>query len=78
MKIMKLFIKDGNFASWLRAAFILLGGGIIYVGITYYSSMILMSFGLFIAALGGYSSRAKTSGLKPCDNTYKKKEKNSS
>lgn len=31
-----------------------------------------MSLGLIFTALGGYSSRAHTIGLKPFDNAYKK------
>jgi len=71
MKIVKIFIQDGNFSSWLRAVFILIGIGIVFVSLKYFDSLLLMAIGLIFSALGGYSSRAKTFGLKPFDNTYK-------
>ena len=72
MKMKKIFIQDGNFSSWLRSAFILIGGGMVYVSLKYSFSIILLSCGVGLAALGGYSSRAKSSGLKPFDDTYGK------
>jgi hypothetical protein len=71
----KIFIKDGNFTPWLRAVFILIGICIVYVSLKYLDSVFLMSLGLVFTALGGYSSRAHTFGLKPFDNTYKKAKK---
>jgi hypothetical protein len=72
MNISEIFIKDGNFKSWLRGAFLVVGICIVYVSLKYFDSILLMSFGLLIAALGGYSSKAHTIGLKPFDNTYEK------
>ncbi|MEB0012131.1 hypothetical protein QN379_17910 [Glaciimonas sp. Gout2] len=72
MNTVKMFIKDGNFAPWLRTVFIMLGASVVYISLKYIDSVFLMTFGLVLAALGGYSSRAKMLGLKPFDNAYKK------
>ncbi len=67
---MKIF-EDGNLSAPVRTLSLIVGIGIGAVSF-YIHSLLLMSLGLVFAALGGYSSRAKTSGLKPFDNTYKK------
>jgi hypothetical protein len=72
MNIVEHFIKNGNFTPWVRTVFILLGIGTVYVSLKYFDSLLFMSLGLIFAALGGYSSRANTFGIKPFDNTYKK------
>lgn len=66
-----MFIKDGNFAPWLRLTFLVIG---ICIGIVSFTirSFLLMSVGLGIAALGGYASRAATLKIKPFDSSYKK------
>lgn len=72
MNLVQIFIKDGNFSPYLRTAFILIGAGIVFISLEYVDSLYLMSLGIFFSALGGYSSRAKTLGLKPFEKGYRK------
>lgn len=65
-------IDEGNLSGWLRTTLCVAGAGIVYFGMRYVHSMLLMSFGLFLAAVGGYASRARTLKIKPFDNSYKK------
>lgn len=75
---MKLkIIVDGNLTGWAQTFLIVLG-----LAMTYFSLSLdwlprsvaigMFLFGLPVAAVGGYSSRAKALGLKPFDNSYKK------
>lgn len=66
-----MFIKDGNFAPWVRFSFCVIG---IVIGIAafYTRSLFLLTVGLVIAVMGGYSSKAHMLGIKPFDNSYKK------
>lgn len=75
MKLKEIFFRDGNFSSLLQGIFMLLGGGIVFAGLKFFDSIILTSIGLAFLALGGYSSRAKTLGIKPFDNSYKRAKK---
>ena len=59
------FIENGGIAAWLRWALIIGGAIIVFLGISHFDSIIIMSIGLLMAAAGGYSSRAKMLGLKP-------------
>lgn len=72
MKMAKIIFNNGNFSLLLRSIFILLGGGMVFTGLRYSDSIILVSIGLVFLALGGYSSRAKTLGIKPFDSSYKR------
>ena len=72
MHIRQIFLKEGNFSPWLRTLFMIIGICVVYVSLKYFDSILMMSLGLLFAALGGYSSRAHTLGLKPFDNSYKK------
>jgi hypothetical protein len=65
-------IKDGNLSGWLRTVLCVLGAGIVYSSVRYVHSMLLMSLGLLLVAIGGYASRAHTLKIKPFDNSYQK------
>ncbi|NIF70536.1 hypothetical protein F3J16_10115 [Burkholderia sp. Ap-962] len=51
---------------------IVVGVGIGAIGFLWYRSILLMSVGLGIAAVGGYASKAHQLGIKPFDNSYEK------
>ena len=65
-------IEDGNLTGWLKTTLCVFGASVVYYSLRYVHSILLMSFGLFVAAIGGYSSRAHMLGIKPFDNSYKK------
>jgi hypothetical protein len=65
-------IEDGNLSGWLRTVLCIVGAAIVYLSVKYVHSMLLMSFGLLLAAIGGYASRARMLKIKPFDNSYKK------
>lgn len=71
---MKL-IEDGNLSLPIRTLLIIIGAGIGAVSFVWFRSILLMSFGLGIAAVGGYASKAHQLGIKPFDNSYKKARK---
>jgi hypothetical protein len=58
-------IQNGGITAWLRWALVIGGAVIVFLGISYLDSIVIMSIGLLMAAVGGYSSRAKMLGLKP-------------
>ncbi|MCF2132963.1 MULTISPECIES: hypothetical protein [Mycetohabitans] len=66
------FIQDGNLSGWLRTVLCLIGAVIVYISACYVHSMLLLGGGLFLAAVGGYSSRAHMLRIKPFDNSFKK------
>ncbi|WP_241292629.1 hypothetical protein [Burkholderia stabilis] len=68
-------IDDGNLSDWLRTSLCVVGAGIVYWGVKYAHSVLLMSLGLFLVAIGGYASRARMLKIKPFDNSYKKARK---
>ncbi|MCX4164123.1 MULTISPECIES: hypothetical protein [Paraburkholderia] len=65
-------MDDGNLSGWLRTVLCVMGAGIVYWSVQYAHSMLLMSVGLLLAAIGGYASRARMLKIKPFDNSYKK------
>lgn len=46
MKLAKIIFNNGNFSLLLRSIFILLGGGMVFTGLRYSDSIILISIGL--------------------------------
>ncbi|MBR8144545.1 hypothetical protein KDW55_03495 [Burkholderia sp. AU19243] len=68
-------IDDGNLSGWLRTVLCVTGAGIVYWSVQHTHSMLMMSFGLLLAAIGGYASRARMLKIKPFDNSYKKARK---
>ncbi|WJF91793.1 hypothetical protein QS306_17140 [Paraburkholderia bonniea] len=65
-------IEDGNFSGWLRTLLCIVGAVVVYCGVRYERSILIMTLGLAIAAVGGFASRAKMLKIKPFDNSYKK------
>lgn len=72
-------IEDGNFARWVRTS--LLVGGILIMLVAYkfvppapYGGFLLL-FGLGVAAVGGYASRAHLLKIKPFGNNYRRVRK---
>jgi hypothetical protein len=73
-------IVDGDLAEWARIGFICLGIAMLICGLALdflprFIALALVILGLPVAAVGGYSSRAKALGLKPFDNSYEKARK---
>ncbi|PUA18092.1 hypothetical protein [Glaciimonas sp. PCH181] len=70
------FIRNGNLTGIAVVLALLMGFFVItaslYLFINQNFRIIGASIGLAIMAFGGYASRAKTLGLKPFDNSYKK------
>ncbi|WP_334156712.1 hypothetical protein [Oryzomicrobium sp.] len=71
MKWKNWFVRDGNLTysfSWLL---IFSGSGLGFAGLrfadSYFFQALFVSLGLFIAAIGGYSGKARVLGLKPFD-----------
>ncbi len=70
-------IENGNFSRWVRISMFLLGLALGYIGFAIDSApsflrLLLILGGFVLIAVGGYSSKANTLGLKPFDNSYKK------
>lgn len=72
MKWHMKFIENGNFSFILITVFFLSGLIIFFINLFIFDSIILMSIGLFLSAIGGYSSKANQLNIKPFDNEYKK------
>jgi hypothetical protein len=73
---MKTFVRDGNLTG-VAVTLALLAGIFLMAASMYFFTnqnirILGASIGLAITAFGGYGARAKTIGLKPFDNTYKK------
>ncbi|QCP50844.1 hypothetical protein FAZ95_17810 [Trinickia violacea] len=68
---MKL-VEDGNLSLPVRTIFVVLGISIGAVSFIWVRSILLMSIGLAIAAIGGDASKAHQLSIKPFDNSYKK------
>ncbi|MBN3778793.1 hypothetical protein G3O06_14700 [Burkholderia sp. Ac-20345] len=70
------FIEDGNLARWARTCVLIVGLLIMLVAYKYVPPApfggLLLLFGLGVAAIGGYASRAHLLHIKPFDNSYKK------
>jgi hypothetical protein len=60
-------IEDGGLSTGSRWTLVIVGAAIVYISLSQVESILLMSFGLVLAAVGGYSSKAKMLGLKPFD-----------
>ncbi|GAB7536511.1 hypothetical protein [Burkholderia sp. 3C] len=69
---MMKFIDDGNFSSLVRFLLIVFGAGIVSINFVWYRSLLFMSVGLGIAAVGGYASKAHQLGIKPFGSSYQK------
>ncbi|AET91687.1 hypothetical protein BYI23_B010800 [Burkholderia sp. YI23] len=73
------FIENGNFASWVRTALLVVGILIMFIAYMYVPPApfggFMLILGLGVAALGGYASRAHMLKIKPFDNSYKKARK---
>ncbi|MEM5314792.1 hypothetical protein [Paraburkholderia sp. JHI869] len=78
---MKLrLIEDGNFASWLGGTFLLVGVGLVIFALDAkrfwpQARMFMFCIGFLLAALGGYSSKARALRIKPFDNSYNEARK---
>lgn len=59
-----MFIKDGNLTLLSRAVLCITGPLLVFLGI-YLKSILILTIGVVVGALGGYSSRAALLGLKP-------------
>ena len=75
-KLISYLIRDGNLTG-IGVALALTVGLLTMIGSLYFfkdQSLRIFgaSIGLMLVSLGGYSARAKTLGLKPFDNSYKK------
>jgi len=75
-RLISYLIRDGNLTG-VGVTLALLVGLLTMIGSLYFfndqSLRILgASLGLMLVSFGGYSARAKTLGLRPFDNTYKK------
>ncbi|WP_155740266.1 hypothetical protein [Burkholderia territorii] len=68
-------IYDGNLSGWSRTVFCVVGAGIVYWSVQHANSILFMSFGLFLVAIGGYASRARMLKIKPFDSSYKRARK---
>lgn len=66
-----IFIKDGNLTGLFSLVLIVIGGGVAIAGVNFlddgYVKWLVISAGMFVAAIGGYSSKAMALGLKPFD-----------
>lgn len=58
-------IENGGLSTWVRWTLVVVGTGIVFLSLSKVDSILLMSFGLALAAVGGYSSKAKMLGLRP-------------
>lgn len=65
-------MENGNLSSHVRALLIVVGIGIGVVSFIWCRSIILMSVGLGVAAIGGYASKAHQLNIKPFDNSYER------
>jgi len=67
--ILKIFLRDGNTTILGAVLLVALGFGLAYLSLEYFASRLLkvlgLSIGLAIAAVGGFSGRADSLGLKP-------------
>ena len=68
----KYVMRDGNLTLAGAIGLVVIGFGVAYVALEYFPSQLLkalgMSLGLAIAAIGGFSGRAKALELKPFTN----------
>ena len=75
-KFLFYVIRNGNLTGIAVSILLLIGFFIITASLCLLKNrnirIIGASVGLAIMAMGGYGSRAKTLGLKPFDNSYKK------
>lgn len=59
-----MLVKDGDLTPLSRAALCITGPLLIFLAI-YLKSLLILTIGVAVGALGGYSSRAALLGLKP-------------
>lgn len=71
MKWKDWFVRDGNLTGGFGLLLIACGGAIAFGGLhfaeSYVFQWLVVSLGMFVAAIGGYSAKAKALGLKPFD-----------
>ncbi|MFJ4294398.1 hypothetical protein ACIP1U_32260 [Cupriavidus sp. NPDC089707] len=70
-------IEDGGLSTGARWALVIVGAGIVFISLSKVESILLMSFGLALAAVGGYSSKAKMLGLRPFEKSAWREAKKS-
>lgn len=74
--LISCFIKEGNLTGIAVALVLLIGFSTLVASLYFFENqnfrVIGASIGLAIASIGGYGARAKTLGLKPFDNSYKR------
>ncbi|MBB3012760.1 hypothetical protein [Cupriavidus alkaliphilus] len=58
-------VEDGGLSTGARWSLVIVGAAIVFISLSQIESILLMLFGLVLAAVGGYSSKAKMLGLKP-------------
>jgi hypothetical protein len=72
-------IEDGNLKRWVRTSLLVIGLLVMYFAYKFVPPApfggLLLLFGLAVAAVGGYASRAHLLKIKPFDNSYKKARK---